>query len=192
MRIPARSAWGTVWSLLILAGLCAPAGAADIEGVSFRDRTQVGQINLALKGVGLARYLYAIKVYVAALYLPEGVKTQDVLGDIPKRLELQYFQNIKAADFAKAADQVLPQNVPATVVSALRPQIDRFHAWYQDIKPGDRYSLTYVPGQGTELAHNGVPKGVMEGADFAAAYFAIWLGSDPINDKLKDGLLGTR
>jgi hypothetical protein len=187
-----RSARWAAWSLTILAFGCTLEDAADIEGVMFRDRVQAGSTSLALKGVGLARYLYTIKVYVAALYLPEGTEANEVLGDIPKRLELQYFQNIKAGDFAKAADQVLPQNVPPSTVAALRPRITRFHAWYQDIKPGDRYSLTYVPGQGTELAHNGVSKGVMEGADFAAAYFAIWLGPDPINNALREGLLGNR
>ncbi len=184
--------WSAVLSLVMLLLGATPIHAADIEGVTFRDRAQIGASYLVLKGVGLAKYLYAIKVYVAALYVPEGVGTKEVLGDIPKRLELHYFQHIKAGDFAKAADQVLPQNVPASTVSTLRPQIDRFHTWYQDIKPGDRYALTYVPGQGTELAHNGVPMGIMEGADFAAAYFAIWLGPDPINDALKEGLLGNR
>lgn len=187
-----QTAWWAAWSLAGLLWGIAAVDAAELEGIAFRDRVQAGSTNLILKGVGLARYLYAIKVYVAALYVPEGVGAKEVLGDIPKRLELHYFHNIKAGDFAKAADQVLPQNVPASTVAALRPQIARFHAWYQDIKPGDRYTLTYLPGQGTELAHNGVSKGVMEGADFAAAYFAIWLGPDPINDALKEGLLGTR
>ncbi|MBK9111219.1 MAG: chalcone isomerase family protein [Nitrospira sp.] len=59
------------------------------------------------------------------------------------------------------------------------------------MKPGDRYGLTYLPGVGTELALNGERKGIVEGADFAAAYFAIWLGPDPINEALKEGLTWT-
>ena len=61
---------------------------------------------------------------------------------------------------------------------------------YVDVKPGDRYALTYVPGVGTELAFNGKPRGVIEGADFAAAYFAIWLGPQPLDNSLKEKLLG--
>ena len=56
------------------------------------------------------------------------------------------------------------------------------------MKPGDRYALTYIPGVGTELALNGKPKGVIEG-DFAAAYFAIWLGAKPLDASLKAQLL---
>jgi hypothetical protein len=61
---------------------------------------------------------------------------------------------------------------------------------YRDVKPGDRYALTYVPGVGTELALNGTRLGTVAGADFAAAVFAIWLGPKAIDDSLKTQLLG--
>ncbi len=40
-----------------------------------------------------------------------------------------------------------------------------------------------------ELALNGVRKGIIEGADFAAKYFAIWLEPQPLDSSLKDQLL---
>jgi hypothetical protein len=49
--------------------------------------------------------------------------------------------------------------------------------------------LTYIPGRGTELALDGRPKGVIGGADFAAAVFAIWLGPKPLNKSFKAQLL---
>ena len=49
--------------------------------------------------------------------------------------------------------------------------------------------MTCIPGRGTELALNGRPKGVIEGADFAAAVFAIWLGPKPLNKSFKAQLL---
>ena len=61
---------------------------------------------------------------------------------------------------------------------------------YVDVKPGDRYTLTYVPGKGTTLRLNGNPLVTVEGADFATAYFRIWLGEDPISPQLRDLLLG--
>jgi hypothetical protein len=176
---------------LLACSTVVPARAAEIEGIHFTDRAQAGPAALALKGVGLARYLF-FRVYVAALYAGDGITTDRVLADVPKRLELSYLQNIQARDFATAADQVLPDNVPASTVALLRPKIDRLHAMYRDIKPGDRYALTYLPGVGTELALNGTPLGVVEGADFAAAYFAIWLGPKPISDSLKAQLLEAR
>jgi Chalcone isomerase-like len=173
--------------------LSAPlAPAAEIEGVTFAESYQAGSITMPLYGVGLAKFLRTIKVYVGALYLNHGTKPEMVLEDVPKRLELSYFRSVEAKDITRASEKNLADNVSQAVIAALRSRIDRLHRWYEDVKPGDRYALTYLPGIGTELALNGKRKGVVEGADFAAAYFAIWLGPDPINQVLKDGLLTHR
>jgi hypothetical protein len=174
----------------ILLFLVAPiTWAATIEGVTFPERHQIEDTTLHLNNVGLLRYRIFIKAYVAALYLGEGVRTEDVLADVPKRLELQYFWALAGPDFGKAADQLLSENVPAETLRDLRPRIERLHALYENVKPGDRYTLTYIPGRGTELALNGIRKDTIEGADFAAAYFAIWLGPKPLNAALKAQLL---
>ena len=167
-----------------------PGAAAELEGVHFADQVRAGDATLRLSCVGLLRYRLFIKAYVAALYLGDGADAGDVLADVPKRLELSYFWSISGADFGKAGDQILMQNVDAQTLAALRPRLDRINAWYRDVKPGDRYSLTYVPGVGTELALNGDRLGVVEGADFAAAYFRIWLGDNPIDSPLRNQLLG--
>jgi hypothetical protein len=180
-----------VLTLTLVLGASDASWAAEIEGVKYLDRVVVGNTALVLYGVGLARYLRTIKVYVGALYLAEGVRAEQVLSDVSKRLELSYFRDIAGPDFGKAADQVLAENFPPSVIEPLRPRITRLHTLYQDIKPGDRYALTYLPGVGTELALNGQPKGVIEGADFAAAYFAIWLGKNPISEGLKAQMLKT-
>jgi hypothetical protein len=165
--------------------------AAEIEGVTFPDRYEIHGTPLFLHGVGLLRYRIVFKGYVAALYLGAGVHPSQVLADVPKRLELAYFWPIAGPDFGKAADALLPENVPAETLTRLRPHIARLHALYEDVKPGDRYSLTYIPGIGTELALNGQVKATIEGAEFAAAYFAIWLGPKPLSTSLKTQLLGT-
>ena len=56
---------------------------------------------------------------------------------------------------------------------------------WEDMEPVDRYVLTDLPGVSTELALNSQRRGIIPGVDVVAAYFAIWLGSDPINEALK-------
>jgi len=175
--------------LAVLASTARLASAKEIEGVRFADRYDAHGAALALNCVGLLRYMVFIKGYVAALYLGPGVKADDVLGDVPKRLEIEYFYPIKAVDFAKATDVGMEPNVDATTKARLQPRIDRLNALYQDVKPHDRYALTYLPGSGTELALNGHVLGTVEGADFAAALFAIWLGPKPIDVSLKSQLM---
>jgi hypothetical protein len=46
-----------------------------------------------------------------------------------------------------------------------------------------------VPGRGTTVSLNGEPLVEVEGADFARAYFGIWLGDDPMDRGLRKALL---
>ena len=174
---------------LMVAVVPGTAVSAELEGVRFADQLKVGEVRMDLNCVGLLRYKMIFKAYVAALYVGSGVSPQDVLQDVPKRLELSYFWSIDGADFGNAGDQIIARNIDEQALARLRPRIAQINALYGDVKPGDRYSLTYVPGVGTELALNGQRKGLIEGADFAAAYFRIWLGDYPIDASFRDRLL---
>lgn len=162
----------------------------EIEKITFEDSFKAGNATLHVRGAGLLRYMVFIKVYVAALYLRQGIPSEDVLSDTPKRLEIQYFRSIKAKDFALSTKEMVSRNVASETLERLQPRIEEINALYEDVKPGDRYSLTYVVGRGTELALNGKPKGVIEGSDFASAMFSIWLGPRPLDESLKESLLG--
>lgn len=175
-----------------LAGGPVCAQTLTIENETFPKVVTVGEERLTLCGAAPLRWLKLVKVYVAALYLPEGTRSSEVLSDIPKRLEISYLVAIKGADFGPAAEPILARNVSAAELKRLRHRIDRLNATYRDIKPGDRYALTYQPGRGTELSWNGEPLITIEGADFAAAYFSIWLGRKPLDDNLKKALLHGR
>lgn len=165
---------------------------AEIEGVHFRDAVVVDNTRLSLRGTGLFRHLRFIKAYVGALYVAEDNATETVLADTAKRLEVEYFHAIEGEDFGKATDKVMARMLDAETLQALRERIDRHNALYLDVQPGDRYSLTYVPGRGTELALNGRPIGTIEGADFAAALYAMWLGEKPMNRSFRRQLLGLK
>ena len=165
------------------------AYAAEVDGITYADEYAVEDKTLKLSGTGLLRY-WGFKAYTGALYLEAGVSVDAVLSDKAKRIELEYFRAIKGKDFGPATDKGIAKNVDAETYARLRPLIDYHNTLYEDVQPGDRYSLTYIPGRGTELALNGEPKGLIEGPDFAAAVFSIWLGSKPINDSFKQQILG--
>lgn len=172
--------------LLILPNL----HAEEIEGVTFRDRMEVGGIDLEIRGKGLFRHLAFIKAYVGALYMLPDVPSEKVLGDTPKRLEVEYFHAIDGEAFGAATNKVISRNVDERTLERLKPLVAYHNSLYRDVRPGDRYSLTYVPGRGTELALNDEPLGVIEDAEFAAALFSMWLGENPMNQSFKKQLLG--
>lgn len=178
-------------SLWILACVCRTAAfSAEIEGVIYPERLELRQTTLVLQSTAMLRWGIGFKGYAAGLYLPEGLASSRVLEDVPKRLELSYFWAIPGKDFGPAGEKILLTNVTDTVHRALRARLDRINALYVDVNPSDRYALTYFPGVGMELALNGRRLGVIEGADFARAYFSIWLGEKPISASLKTQLLG--
>lgn len=165
------------------------ARAAEIYGVRFEDVARDGGESLPINGVALFRYAVVFKVYVGALYLGAGVSPRQILQDVPKRLEVQYLRGFKGPEFGDAGNEVLAQNVSAETIEKIRPRLDRMNSLYDDVTPGDRSALTYIPGRGTELSINGRSKGWVEGADFAAAYFQIWFGAKPLNESFRDQLL---
>ena len=181
-----------VLAILLALSLASPpgAGARLIEGVYFTPRVTASGVPMVLKGVGLKKLWQVVKVSVAALYLGEGVSPSTVLSNVPKRLEIEYFHAISAKDFVKLTEKLLKQNVDPSAISRLQPRLDRLNALYRDVQPGYRYALTYVPEEGTTLALNGVDLGTIEGEDFAAAVFSMWLGQRPLSDSLKKELLG--
>jgi len=160
-----------------------------IEGVSFSRTYAEGSLSLRLNNAALLRYKILFRGYVVGLYLPEGTDPAAALSEVPKRLEFSYFWEIPGPEFGKAGEKILVRNVDGRTMAALRDRLDRINDAYRDVKPGDRYALTYRPGKGTELSLNGEPLLTVEGADFAAAYFSIWLGEKPIDDGLKKELL---
>ncbi len=172
----------------------APAGSAPgeeriVEGVPFPERHEGAGISLRLHNAALLRYKVFFRGYVVGLYLSEGADPGSALGEVPKRLEFQYFWEIPGQAFGKAGEEILARNVDAPTLASLRDRLDRIRRAYRDVKPGDRYALTYRPGSGTELSYNGTPLLVVEGDDFASAYFSIWLGRNPIDEGLKRELL---
>ena len=174
----------------ILSGVSAAPQAATVEGVTFSREVRAGDSTLTLRGCGLLRYMVFIKAYVAAFYLPESRRSEDALDNVPKHLEIEYFHDINAQDFAKATTSSISRNLSLMTFQRIKPKIDEFNTLYRDVKAGDRYALTYVPGKGTTLSWNGQPLGTVAGEDFAVGLFGIWIGPNPLDSDLKRLLLG--
>jgi hypothetical protein len=164
--------------------------ARDRDAASFPSSITVAGEPLALRGHALLRVGYVFKVYHAALYLGAEVAAERVFDDVPKRLEIAYLRPFTARQIREAGDAILARQVGPGELAALSARLARINALYRDIQPGDRYTLTYVPGEGSTLALNGQALGTVEGADFAAAYFGIWLHPGTTHPELRAALLG--
>ncbi len=144
---------------------------------------------LERKNQAILTYLWA-DVYAAAFYAEPSVSAkQAVSSQSPQRLELFYFRDIDRSDVIKAANTALERQQPKETLSRLRPELDRLHNSFQDIKPGDRYDLSWDRKDGMNLTRNGKVIFASPDAELAKVYFAIWLAPDGLSSDLRDKLL---
>lgn len=70
-------------------------------------------------------------------------------------------------------------------------KIAKFISFFNDeIVEDDMFDITYQAGTGAVAYKNGKELGIIPGMKFKKALFGIWLGDDPVDNKLKKGMLG--
>ena len=75
------------------------------------------------------------------------------------------------------------------IYNAMENQNNKFQSLHIFDKKGDRYEVTYIPGEGTSFVFNGQKQKTIKGRDFAAAFFSIWIGKKPIDKRLRKQML---
>jgi hypothetical protein len=134
----------------------------------------------------LLRY-FGFRIYTVKLEVAErGV---DPLADVPKIMTITYHRAFTAQEITGAARKLLARKKSVNVAE-LTSRLDQIDAVYQDVGENDRYTLSYSPGVGTTLLLNDKALTTVAGADFAKAYFGMWLGDEaPISASLRSHLL---
>jgi hypothetical protein len=185
--------WIALFSISAL--FAGASAAATLEGVGFEDQIRLDNRDLRLNGLGV-RGIFFFKAYVAGLYLGDKVSTgQGALSHPgPKRLQLRMLMEIGANDIKKALIDGIRKNVSEAQWEAMQDRVTQFSQTIDSIgvtRPGDTINLDYVPDQGLILSVNDVAKGsAVKGQDFFNAMLEIFVGDDPVDTRLRNGLLG--
>ena len=176
--------------LSLTLALPALAKEKEVAGVKFPDTTTVEGKTLKLNGAGL-RKKFVFKVYAAGLYLetPTQDAAQVISSDQTKVVRMSMLRDLEKGKITEAISDGVEKNNKAQM-PALKARLDSFNAAIPDLKKGDELTITYVPGKGTRVASKGGQEMSVEGKDFADALFGVWLGAKPVDDDLKDGMLG--
>lgn len=147
---------------------------------------------LTLNGSGTRSKLF-IKLYKAGLYLnaPSSDAKAIISGDETMGIQLNIISDLITAEKMEKATMEGFSKSTGGDLSAVAAEIDQFMAVFKSgIKNGDSYRFTYQPGQGTAVSKNGEPQTTVMGLAFKQALFGIWLGDQPVQEKLKKGMLG--
>jgi len=164
------------------------ADSVTERGERFERVVEIDGQRYALMGSGVFRYMIWT-AYAGAYYQLEGETEPQPLSDVPRRLELAYFHDIEAADFAEATEKTLKESLTLYEFNQIEQDLERLNQRYRDVTPGDRYLLSW-DGEWLRLALNGDVVFEDDSAEFASAMFGIWLGEHPLSDAFRDALLG--
>ncbi|MCB9756939.1 MAG: chalcone isomerase family protein [Candidatus Omnitrophica bacterium] len=166
------------------------ANAAQIVGVNFEETYQDEGISMTLQGTGLKTVVF-FKAFVAGFYT-DAIDQEIVLGQTAKRIEVEYFVKIPGKKLNNFTIDTMKENITNEQFNSIAAEVDLMGQYFVDLKPGDRFSLTYIPGVGTKFAHNDQLTGVIQGNDFAKALFSVWIGEKPFDQNLKNQILGLK
>jgi hypothetical protein len=181
---------------ILLLALSLPALAAlDVAGVKFEDKTKVGAGDTVINGAGLRKRAF-FKVYAIGLYLPQKVTSaaDAINAKGAKRVAIVTLRDLTAEQFVDALIEALKNNHDEATLKALQPKIDQFRSTMLGIGNSPEKSavtIDWLPESGTRLSVNGAAKGSdIPGEDFYQALLKIWIGDKPVQDDLKEQLLG--
>jgi len=180
---------------MLWAAMGSHAASATLEGLRFDDQATVANRELQLNGLGV-RAVFIFKAYVAGLYLGDKVSTgQEVLHlPGPKRLQLRMLMEVGANDIKKALVDGMRKNVSEAQWDSMQERVAQFARTIDSIgvtRRGDTINLDYMPEHGLVLVVNDVVKGpAIDGLDFYNTLLEIFIGNDPVDTRLKNGLLG--
>ncbi|MCP3165647.1 chalcone isomerase family protein [Myxococcus qinghaiensis] len=178
-------------ALCLLFAVPAFAKEVEVAGVKYPETAKVGDKELKLNGVGL-RKKFVVKVYTVGLYLetPSKDAAQVLAADESKRVRMYMLRDLDKKTITEAIVDGFKKNAGAKM-PALQERLNTFTAEIPDLKKGDELILTYIPGTGTQIQSKKEGEKIsVAGKDFADALFSVWLGKDPVDDGLKDGMLG--
>jgi len=148
--------------------------------------------DLVLNGAGI-REKVVFDLYAGGLYLKS--KSSDaksiINADETMVIKLDIVSKfVSSSKMTEAVDEGFEASTDDNI-GPLEDRIEKFKSFFKDeIVKTNVFDIAYIKGVGSVVYKNGTKIGVVEGMDFKKALFGIWLGEDPADEDLKEGLLG--
>ncbi len=182
----------TFTSLLLLFFLPAASQAQDVAGVIIPEQVKLTDTTLKLNGTGIRSKLF-FDIYVGALYLPQTTKDAETAINMsgPKRVLMHFlYKEVSKEKLIDGWNDGFKNNHSREQFKALEAKLAAFNQLFTTVKRGDHITLDYLPDIGTRVSINDQVKGSIPGEEFYPALLRVWLGEEPADSDLKEGMLG--
>jgi hypothetical protein len=176
-------------ALLVLIGN--NASAAEISGVKLPDQVTVAGKSLKLNGAGLRQAtILKVNVYAAGLYVekPSGDGEAIANSDQTKSIEMVFMRDVTAKQMSEAFGEGFEKNCIAGCTE-LKPDITKLQGLVKEMKKGDSMSFHFL-ADGVAVIIRGQKVGLVGDKAFSHQLIRCWIGKNPPNAGLKEGLLG--
>ena len=140
-----------------------------------------------LAGEGPLRW-FGLRVYQARLWVGTDGLDPGRLQRTPFALDLQYARAIGGAAIAEASHREIARLGYGTEPQRQR-WLDAMRRMFPDVGEGDRLTGVHHPGAGASFFKNDRRIGGIDDAEFAAAFFSIWLDARTVAPELRSALL---
>ena len=178
-------------ALLYLSG--SNSAAAEISGVKLPDQVTLEGKTLKLNGTGLRQAtILRVNVYAAGLYLQNSSGDGEAIAnsDQPKSIEMMFMREVSAKQMADAFQEGFEKNCVADCAK-LKPDISKLQGLMKDMKKGDTMAYHFLT-DGVEVTIRGQKAGTVGDKAFSHQLIRCWIGKNPPNARLKEGLLGAK
>lgn len=178
--------------LIVLVGLLClqPHALSAAEETQLPAELQIGGSTLQLNGTGLrTATIFKVRVYEGALYLEERSKDAEAILASPKSkaLVMHFLRDVSAEKLRDGFKEGLKKN--SNDADHLSNELAEFNALLSDAEEGQRIQIN-LTNAGVGVSVDGQDIGAVAGADFSRALLSVWLGPEPPNESLKEGMLG--
>jgi hypothetical protein len=157
----------------------------ELKGARFPAQKVTEAGRFSLQGAGILKWGIVFDVYAAAYYVDQALPQN-------QKLVIQYFVPITAQQIQTAAEKHILKQQGKFVFTSLKPALDRLHGAMEDVAAGDSYALTLIQGQVLVLERNGIEVLRLAEPELGRAYLDLWLGRDPLDERLRLSLLGSQ
>lgn len=142
-------------------------------------KNMMGQVQL--QGLGRLNF-WGFHVYDANLYRGSAKDSQEFA------LELKYQRSFSGEAIAnRTAQEMKNLGISETQATTWGQELASI---FPNVEPGQTIAAVYIPKQGTSFFYEGRKISQIQGADFARAFFGIWLDAKTSAPKLRTELLG--
>lgn len=163
------------------------------EGVTIPRTITFQNKTLQLNGAGSRSKMW-VDVYIQALYLSQlSPNPTEIINDKTEMsIRIEITSALVSSGKLTRAMHAGFEKSAGDNFKTLEPKMELLKSFLsEDITKGDVFELSYNPAdQSIWVIKNRELKGKIEGFEFKKVFFGIWLGDKPVDEELKNNLLG--